>query len=186
MQWDELERAATALFTRVGVPAHDSRLLAHLLTTFDAEHRWSQTHGVNYVPVYCKQILARTINPSPTVQVLRDMPTVRVYDGDGGLGHIVCAQATEWAIAAAQTNGTATATTRHHAHAGALGFYAQMAVDRGCIAIVASSEPVIPLQRSAHLGNLPIASPLCVGVPAGSTQPPVILDFNTKLFGEAN
>ena len=186
VQWQVLESVAAALFAKVGVPAHDSQLLARLLTSFDAEHRWSQSHGVNYVPVYCKQILAQTVNPSPTVQVLRDMPTVRAYGGDGGLGHIVCAAATEWAITAAQKHGTATATTRHHAHAGALGFYARMAVDRGCIAIVASSEPVIPLARSAHLGNLPIASPLCVGVPAGSTQPPLILDFNTKLFGEAN
>ena len=37
------------------------------------------------------------VNPRPKVSVVSQSPTARVYDGDGGLGHICAVEATEWA-----------------------------------------------------------------------------------------
>jgi LDH2 family malate/lactate/ureidoglycolate dehydrogenase len=37
------------------------------------------------------------VNPRPQVSVVSQTPTARVYDGDGGLGHICAVEATEWA-----------------------------------------------------------------------------------------
>lgn len=37
------------------------------------------------------------VNPRPKVSVLSQSPTLRVYDGDGGLGHICAVEATQWA-----------------------------------------------------------------------------------------
>ena len=62
------------------------------------------------------------VNPRPDVRVVRETPTTRVLDGDGGLGHIVCMQATDWAIETAKRFGTAAATCCNHFHVGAVGF----------------------------------------------------------------
>ena len=80
------------------------------------------------------------VNPRPQVTVVSQSPTARVYDGDGGMGHIVCSEATDWAIAAAKEFGTAAATTRNHFHVGATGFYSRIAARQGCICICMSSH----------------------------------------------
>ena len=37
------------------------------------------------------------VNPRPQVTVTKQSTTARVFDGDGGLGHICCVEATKWA-----------------------------------------------------------------------------------------
>ena len=67
------------------------------------------SHGTDCVGgrKYPRHIAARDVNPRPNITVVTETPTTRVYDGDGGMGHIVCAQAVAWAIETAKKFGTA-------------------------------------------------------------------------------
>ena len=128
------------------------------------------------------------INPRPVVTVVSDAPAARVDDGDGGLGHIACTEATEWAIEAAKKYGTAAATTRNHFHVGATGFYPRMAARAGCICICASShrwmQPKPELSgrvpqsiddyelnpEAKDIRGAVLSSPMAIGIPAGPNQ----------------
>ena len=159
------------------------------------------------------------VNPTPDVRVVSDSPTARVYDvspatvcpasirlsdadrccqqGDGGMGHIVCAEAMEWAIGTAKQFGTAAATTRNHFHVGATGFYPRMAVREGCIAICMSSHrSMTPRSDDGELTSIAdfvhqgdditrsvLASPMSIGIPAGASQPPIVLDMAAGMGG---
>ena len=60
----------------------------------------------------------QSVNPVPRVNKVQEDGTTAVFDGDGGMGHIVCKHAVDWAIETAKTHGTACATTRNHFHFG--------------------------------------------------------------------
>ena len=129
------------------------------------------------------------VNPRPNIHVVADSPTSRVYDGDGGLGQVVCAEATSWAIATAKRYGSAVCTTRNHFHVGATGFYSRMAVRENCIAIVMSSHRSMAptsdappnsmadfgFDKDTSIAHAALDSPMSIGVPANS-QPPLVFD----------
>ena len=113
------------------------------------------------------------------------------------MGHIVCAEAMEWAIGTAKQFGTAAATTRNHFHVGATGFYPRRAVREGCIAICMSSHrSMTPRSGDAELTSIAdfvhqgdditrsvLASPMSIGIPAGPSQPPIVLDMAAGMGG---
>ena len=110
------------------------------------------------------------VNPRPRVTVTKDGASARLYDGDGGLGHIVCVEATRWAIETAKRSGSATAVTRNHFHFGAAGFYSRMAAREGCIAIALSSSRGAPVSGTPlHAG---VVGPVSISVPSMSDALP--------------
>ena len=140
----QLRGLIRSLFSAAGTSDADAQLLARLLVEQDMVQGGRMSHG-SWAAArriahndYVRRMIPgdrRTpdqqglqlpgdgrVNPRPDVRVVRETPTTRVLDGDGGLGHIVCMQATDWAIETAKRFGTAAATCCNHFHVGAVGF----------------------------------------------------------------
>ncbi|HUF08949.1 MAG TPA: Ldh family oxidoreductase [Rhodothermales bacterium] len=160
------------LFEKAGVPPEDAGIIASHLVDSDTHGIFS--HGTAMTPQYITKIIEGSVNPRPDVQFIHESGSVRVVDGDGGLGHPACDFGMRWAISEAKRSGLAAVTTRNHHHIGAAGTFARMALAHDCIGMVISSsrharDPSKSV-RYAHPGG-----PISVAVPAGE-QPPLVMD----------
>ena len=111
----ELERWATACFAAAGTTDADAAFLAKLLVETDL--RGVSSHGTVLMgppQEYIKHMVTGDLNPRPNVTVITETQTTRLFDGDGGIGHLAMKAACEWAVPAAKRLGSAVATTRNH------------------------------------------------------------------------
>ena len=176
---DDLRDLSVTLFTGVGVPRQDAELIAELL--IDTDLRGVLSHGTAAVPGYVRAYMEGKLNPTPQLRVLRDEPTTAIVDGDGGLGHLAAARATELAIAKARQTGLGAAISRHHGHYGGAGKYTRMAARRGCVGFSVSGH-VIEAHKSDPPQWNPLGNPpMSFAFPAGD-EAPLILDMGTSVF----
>ena len=175
---ESLRLLVATLFERAGTTADRAQLMADLLVATDL--RGVVSHGTHQTQGYIRMILEGRVNPRPNISVTRQTTTTRVYDGDGGMGHWPCYEATQWAVATAKEHGTAALTTRNHFHFGGAGKYSRMASAQGCIGMALSSHryDLPPDRMVKRVGG---ASPLSIAVPAGQ-QPPLVLDMATSFL----
>ena len=181
----ELQRWATECFAAAGTTDEAAAMLAQLLVETDL--RGVSSHGTVLMgppQEYIAHMVSGDVNPRPEITVVTETQTTRLYDGDGGLGHLAMAQACDWAVPAAQRLGTAVATTRNHFHVGSAGKWTRRATDAGLIGIAVSSHRYpIPPGAASHqdgpagaLRTVNQNSPISIGIPAGD-RPPVVLDM---------
>ncbi len=121
----------TGIFAKLGMPQQDADFMGECLV--DADLRGVLTHGCRFVPVYHALINKGTVNLHPEIKVVAEAPCTVAFDADNALGHIVSAQAMRTCIQRAKQFGIAAASVRNSRHCGAMAYYAQMAVDAGCI-----------------------------------------------------
>jgi ureidoglycolate dehydrogenase (NAD+) len=107
-----LHKLTAALFERAGMPPHDAGVMADLLVDTDLHCVFS--HGTRQIPGYISMIRQGRVNPAPQLRAVADFPAGQVLDGDGGMGHLPCHQATLACIAKAREVGVAAATTAKH------------------------------------------------------------------------
>jgi LDH2 family malate/lactate/ureidoglycolate dehydrogenase len=152
--------------------------MAHLLVLTDL--RGVHSHGTRAAPGYVRLMLDGRVNPRPNITVASETTTTRVYDGDGGMGHLPCYQGTVWAIEAAKQYGTAAVTTRNHFHFGGAGKYTRLAVEQDCIGLAISSHRY-PLPPESLVKRVNATSPISIALPAGE-QPPLVLDMGAAML----
>ena len=154
------------------MPTEDAALMGSILV--DSDMRGIFSHGTQMAPAYIDKLLDGSINPRPNIRFIREAGSIRVLDGDGGLGHLACRRGTEWAVDEAKRTGLAAVTTRNHHHVGAAGSYARMAVERDCIGMVISSRR-IGLDRNMSVRAAHPSSPISIAVPA-NREPALVMD----------
>jgi LDH2 family malate/lactate/ureidoglycolate dehydrogenase len=170
-----LHTFAERVFRRCGLAENDARQAADVLLTADL--RGIDSHGIARLSSYVDLFDEGTINPSPTIEVVRERPCTAAVDGDNGLGLVVAARANEIAMEKAEAAGSGWVTVRNSSHFGIAGYYPLQAVERGLIgwASTNASKRVAPLWGAEPmLGTNPIA----VAFPAGE-EPPVVIDMAT-------
>ena len=173
-----LRQLTADCFQRAGTHPADARLLADLLTATDL--RGVHSHGTWQLPGYVHLMLEGRVNPRPNIKVVRATTTTRVYDGDGGLGHLPCHQAMTWAAETAAAYGSAAATTRNHFHFGSAGKYSRLAAAAGCVGIAVSSHRY-DLPPDALVKGVNATSPISIAFPHGE-QPPLVLDMGAHML----
>jgi hypothetical protein len=140
---DELRAFTASLFTAAGTSDADAHIMATLLVQNDLlgsyMHGTPACGGLGWQE-YVGKMLDGGVNPRPAIRVVSESGTTRVYDGDGGLGHIACHAAVTWAVATAKAHGSAVVTTRNHYHFGAAGTWTRLALEQDCVAIAVSSH----------------------------------------------
>jgi len=166
------------LFIGAGMRETDALTMARLLVATDL--RGVVSHGTQQTLGYVRLMREGQVNPRPEIQVLSSRGATRVYDGDGGMGHLPSIQAARFIAEAAQENGLAAATTGNHFHFGGAGKYSRIAAGTGCIGLAVSSHrwdrsgPIL----TAATG----ASPMSIAFPTRD-QPPFVLDMATSFIG---
>lgn len=177
----ELRALSARLLMTADVPRADADLVTELL--IDTDLRGVLSHGTRLLCTYVRAFLDGQLNRAPQVEVVRDDPSTAIVDGDGGLGHLACARATELAIAKARTSGLGAVVSRHHGHFGSAGKYTRMAARQGCIGICASGHTMEGFPKDSGLWCPLGCPPMSFAFPAG-TETPVNLDMGTALFSQ--
>jgi LDH2 family malate/lactate/ureidoglycolate dehydrogenase len=118
------------------------------------------THGLMRLKHYVERVQAGGIDPSATVECVREAPASALLDGGNGFGAVVTTRAMDVALEKAAMQGTAAVVARNMNHFGAAAYYATMASERGMVGIVmvnvtASMAPTGGM--SLIVGNNPIA-----------------------------
>lgn len=176
---DDLRELIEACLLASGLDAAHSGLVARLLTECDL--MGVHSHGLSRLPGYCRGLKEGSINPSPEVRVIKDETVYTIIDGGGGLGYYPMVRGTQMAVEKAKKYGVGIAAVRQIGHYGAAGIYTRICVDNGCIGFSAQGNlpEVFPAIPVATYGS----PPMSFAFPAGR-QPPVVVDFNTRLFSQ--
>jgi LDH2 family malate/lactate/ureidoglycolate dehydrogenase len=169
---DVLAGVVADIFRRCGTGADDADLLSEHLVRADL--RGIHSHGVMRVPGYAERLVRRAINPTGRPRVAKDRAGALVIDGDNSMGQIGGTFAMRHAIGRARATGVCVATVGHSNHAGAMEYYARMAVEAGMIGI-ATTNALPTMAPWGGIDKLVGLNPLAIGFPAGDEQP-LLLD----------
>lgn len=216
----DLRHYTASLFAAAGAPEADAELMGECLAGNDLHG--SSGHGTACAADpntggwqgYVNRMLPgpdQSVNPAPNVQMVEHSGTTAVFDGDGGMGHIACKKAVDWAIGAAKEHGTACVTTRNHFHFGgespllrsstraisagsgtliyvagsAAGTWTRYALQENCLAIAVSSHRYSDsdpmISPDKSIHSVNQTSPISIGVPAGE-EADLVLDMGAS-FG---
>ena len=175
---DVLQKLVHQLFIGGGMRDEDALTMAQLLVATDL--RGVVSHGTQQTLGYVRMMLEGRVNPQPEIQVTSSRGATRVYDGDGGMGHLPSIQAARFVAATAQEQGLAAATTGNHFHFGGAGKYSRLAAEAGCVGISVSSHRWE--RQGMILSAANGASPISIAFPSRD-QPPLVLDMASSFIG---
>jgi len=176
----QLRTFSASIFTSLGVPKDDAKLVADLLV--DANLTGFDSHGVIRIPIYARGIKMGAVKPGAEVKIVSETPSTAVVDGGWNLGQVVAKYAMEVCIEKARKGVVGMVTARNSHHIGRLNTYAEMAMAEDMIGIVSvnSNSYVAPYGgKTKQLGT----NPLCFAIPSGE-EPPMILDMATSVWAQ--
>ena len=181
---ERLLNFSTACFEKAGLTHEHAALISRLLVNSDL--RGVRSHGTQTVNRYCRGFESGGLNPRPNIRIIHETPTTVVLDGNGTLGYLPMARATEHAIAKAKAVGIGMGLVRYIGHYGSAGHYARMCNEAGCIGFSVQGSRnhgnagnQDPKPQLGYFGNPPI----CFAIPSGD-EPPVVLDAATCIMAD--
>src|SRR5712691_9553541 len=98
-----LEDFVIACLKYLGVTADHAREVAEVL--LKADLTGVDSHGVPRFPNYVERLKSGTVRPNPEPQVVHELASTALVDGDNGLGMIVGRRAMEIANSKAKATG---------------------------------------------------------------------------------
>jgi LDH2 family malate/lactate/ureidoglycolate dehydrogenase len=173
-----LTEFAAAVFSAVGVPDTDARLVADSLVTADM---WGhQSHGVMRLSWYVNRIRAGVMNSVTTPETVSDSGPLAVVDGHDGVGQVLAAFAAREAVRRAEDYGVGVVAVRNSNHFGTAAYFTRMAARDGCAAILTTnaSPAMAPWGgRQKTVGT----NPWSIAAPAGKYDVIVMDIANTAV-----
>jgi LDH2 family malate/lactate/ureidoglycolate dehydrogenase len=166
-----LTRFSEDILTAAGVPPHKASVAAQCLVS--ANLRGVDSHGIQLLPFYVEQLLAREMDPAADGRVVSESGACLHFDGQNGIGQWVAETCCGHAIRIARSNGVGLVVAKESNHFGAAAWWAQKMRDAGQIGIVmCNASPIVPpwQGKEGRLGT----NPICVSVPG-----PWLLDMAT-------
>lgn len=128
---------ATAVYSSVGMPEADARLVADTLVQADL---WGhQSHGVLRLGWYRDRILNGVMNPVTKPEFVVDAGAIAVIDGHDGVGHVLTVLAAREAIKRAKAHGIGAVAVRNSNHFGTCMYYTLMGAREGCVALLTTN-----------------------------------------------
>jgi L-2-hydroxycarboxylate dehydrogenase (NAD+) len=165
-------------FEKLDVSPADAKIAAEILLAADL--RGVDSHGIIRLHTYYgSRLMAKTIDPTSPVKIIRETPVSLAIDGGNGLGQVISYNAMTRCIEKASQSGMCVTTVRNSNHYGIAGYYAMMALPHDMIGIsFTNSQPLVAptYGRKAMLGTNPIA----VAAPANKHRP-YVLDMATSI-----
>lgn len=150
-----LHRLATDVLTHMGMPAEHAGWTADGLTWADAHGL--PAHGVATKLVQCvNRIREGGTVADPEIRVLERRPAHELIDAGHGWGQAVGTMAMLRAVEMAEQHGLAAVSVGDATSAAAMGYFADLAADRGCIGLAATNGPALiaaPGGRRRVVGN---------------------------------
>ncbi|MGC3965688.1 MAG: Ldh family oxidoreductase [Rhodocyclaceae bacterium] len=162
------------LFHAAGLDEDKAQRVAELLVLTDMMGR--HTHGLALCPLYLDQIAQGLMTCSGQPDVIRDTGSTIVWDGRYLPGLWLVDQALNLAFERLPEHGVVTFAMRRSHHIACLASLVKQAVDRGYLAILASSDPAFEFV-APHGGREAVftPNPFAIGYPG--TRTPVLVDI---------
>lgn len=145
----DLHRLSTDVLTQVGMTGEHARWTADGLVWADAHGL--PAHGVSTKLVQCvRRIRAGGTSADPHIQILAARPAHQLIDAGHAWGQAVGAMAMLRAVEMAEEQGIAAVSVRDATSAAAMGYFADLAADRGCIGLAATNGPALIAAPGGH------------------------------------
>jgi LDH2 family malate/lactate/ureidoglycolate dehydrogenase len=171
---ERLRGFARALFEKCGMAAADAEILAdHLIW---ADLRGISWLGVNQIPQHVAWLRAgATISTGRDPTVVHQRGGFLVLDAENAFGQVVGYRVMKLVIDTARRTGISAAVVRNTTAAGALAYFASLAVEAKMVGLVINNDP--PLQAAPGGADRVVGKQaFAVASPAGK-HPPLLLDM---------
>jgi len=116
-------------------------------------------HDLSYLPQRLGWLESKAVNPAPALANISASAATEVWEGDGGLGEVLCYHALRRAIVLATSTGLGYAGVRHSNHFLAAEPYTQVGAEQGFLILVWSNTDAgmaFPGQAARQIGNNPL------------------------------
>jgi LDH2 family malate/lactate/ureidoglycolate dehydrogenase len=123
-------------------------------------------HDLSYLPQRLAWLDSGAVNPRPRLEKVSESPATEVWEGDGGLGEVLCYHALRRSIALASSTGLGYAGVRHSNHFLAAEPYTQIGAEQGFLVMIWSNTDAgmsFPGGSSRQIGNNPLGWGLGTG-----------------------
>jgi LDH2 family malate/lactate/ureidoglycolate dehydrogenase len=127
------------LFAAAGMPGERARLVSELLVEGDLMGH--DTHGLAQAPAYLGALERGDMKPDGEPAVIADRGATLTWDGAYLSGVWLTARAIDVGLARVADHGTVSIAIRRSHHIACLAAFLPRATGRGCMVIVASSDP---------------------------------------------
>jgi len=174
INWEILRRFSGDIFRKFGLSEIDAFTVADTLVF--ANLRGIDSHGVVRIPPYLKRLEQGGAKSTANIRILKENPASVLLDGNGAMGQVIGAHASQLAVSKAESSGVAFVVARGSAHYGAASYYAVEIAKRNMIGISSTNTtPSVAAWGGARkaLGN----DPLSIAVPYREGFP-LVLDIS--------
>ena len=175
---DALVTFAATLAERSGVRRDIARDVAEVLATGDLLGH--TTHGLALLAPYLGEIEKGTMAKTGEPRVVNARPAVETWDGERLPGPWLTLRALDRAAAMAATHGSGTVVVRRSHHIACLAAYLLRATERGLVAIVESSDPIVAAVVP-HGGLTPIMTPNPIAAGLPTSGDPILVDTSSSI-----
>lgn len=165
---------SSKLLAAAGMPADEALITAECIVASDI---WGiGSHGLMRLPFYLERLSSGGIKPNAKLKEITNLPSLRIFDGESGMGHWQIKKAAEVAANLAESQGIAAVGVGNSNHCGALGLYVWPMLNKNLVGIIFSNGPAV---MPPWGGNKPIlsTSPIAAGVPGKKS---IIIDLATS------
>jgi len=182
---DALRTFAAALLDRAGVESAIGGDVADMLV--EADLLGHTTHGLALLAPYLVEIEKGTMTKTGAPEVLNARPAAQLWDGRRLPGPWLTLRALDTAASMAATHGTGTVVVRRSHHIACLAAYLIRAAERGLVAIIESSDPLVAAVVP-HGGLTPIITPNPIAAGLPTSADPILVDVSMSItsMGFAN
>ncbi|MFH0964462.1 MAG: Ldh family oxidoreductase [Planctomycetota bacterium] len=173
---DLLRTWAGEVLKALGVSDEDAAVAADVLVLGNL--RGVDSHGIRLLVKNAEGLRDGALNPAPAMRIVEEKGPCAVFDGDGGMGQLVCMRAMEAALGKAREEGAAVVATKRSSHCGMSAAYVLRAAQEDMIGVMLSNNKTSMAVAGGYdwtIGNNTIAC----GIPAVDHSP-IVLDMSTS------
>lgn len=177
---DHAQAWTTSVLHAAGVSQEHAAIIAHTLVLADL--RGVDSHGIQRLPQYLKQIASGGINLNPTLAFVQKSPVMALLDARGAFGFVASKLAVDRGISMAETFGVGIVGVKNSGHFGMAAAHCLQAMEKGMAAMCfTNSAPAMPAWGSKE--KLWGTNPMAVGFP-GSEKGGFLLDMSTSIVAK--
>jgi ureidoglycolate dehydrogenase (NAD+) len=171
----DLRAYAASLLRAAGYAPEHAERTADILVW--ANERGAESHGVLRIPRYAEMVADGTIDPVAIPQVMSRQGAVAVIEAARAPGPSTMVAAVDTAVEIAADLGIGWCSARNITHAGAVGYFALRAAERGCLGIVMTASGPLMAYHGARVAGVS-TNPIAIAVPGRGR--PLLLDMSTS------
>lgn len=171
----DLKDYAASLLRGAGYTPDHAQRTADILVW--ANERGTESHGVLRIPRYAEMVAQGLIDPVAIPEVISRQGAVAVIEAARAPGPSAMVAAMDTALEIAGPMGIGWCSARNITHAGAVGYFALRAAERGYLGIVMTASGPLMSYHGARVAGVS-TNPISIAVPGRGL--PLLLDMSTS------